>query len=329
MKGRRNKLGKRVYFKHGAWYYVDYQRKWHRLGKTEAEAYQALSTLFVAGDKTMSAVFNRYEIETMPELRKRGELADATVQMRKGHLKNLRRSFGMLIPARIRPKDIAAYHDARAGQSLIQSNRELSTLSVVFDFAIRWGYLDRNPCENIRKHREHPRDRYVEDWEVTKVIRHARQRYPYIPRIMAMMLITGQDKRSVILLERHQIKKDGIEFRRHKTGKRILVEWTPTMRRIVKEALREHQKVKNIRVFLNARGSPLTLTGFESAWGKVMRKLVERGVLEQPFRPHDLRAKNYSDQDNWRLLGHSARATADRHYKRTAWRVRADDVSRF
>jgi hypothetical protein len=62
-------LPARIYFKHGAFYYVTLpERKWIRLGKTEFEMYAALSKIKVldAGKGTILEYFVRYENEIIP-----------------------------------------------------------------------------------------------------------------------------------------------------------------------------------------------------------------------------------------------------------------------
>lgn len=93
------------------------------------------------------------------------------------------------------------------------------------------------------------------------------------------------------------IKQDGIEFCRHRAGKRILVEWPPDAPHRERSCSRASAGQEHSHLPQRPRFS-LAPIGFESAWGKVMRMLVERSVLEKPLRLLDPRAKAYADHDH-------------------------------
>ena len=105
-------LPARVYLKHGAYYYVTLpERKWIRLGKTEAEMYAALAKIksIDAGSGTMAEYFDRYAKEVIPTKAPRTQLDNHS------EIKNLKQAFGKMLPENIKPKHIYAYMDARGG----------------------------------------------------------------------------------------------------------------------------------------------------------------------------------------------------------------------
>src|ERR1700756_2135416 len=64
-------LPRRVYFKHGRYWFVDCDGKWHNLGRTEGDMYRELGKFAdrrQASLTTMSAVFDRYLLERLPLL---------------------------------------------------------------------------------------------------------------------------------------------------------------------------------------------------------------------------------------------------------------------
>jgi hypothetical protein len=78
--GRRRKrdthLPERVYFKHGAHYYVNPATgKWENLGKTLADMYRAYAKIVdvSANTRTMNDVFDRYSREELPKLAERAQ----------------------------------------------------------------------------------------------------------------------------------------------------------------------------------------------------------------------------------------------------------------
>lgn len=125
--------------------------KWIRLGKTEAEAYKALSDLR-APNRNMLAIFERYERERLPKK------AKATQDGQRRQLSNLKSTFGHMEPHKVRPAHIAAFHDALGQTAPVSANRHLALLSDVFKFALRIGAVDLNPCRCLGRHEECPRD---------------------------------------------------------------------------------------------------------------------------------------------------------------------------
>lgn len=65
----------------------------------------------------------------------------------------------------IRPMHITKYLDIRGIKAPIRANREISLLSHIFSYAMRWGQIDRNACLGVAKHPEKGRDRYISDQE--------------------------------------------------------------------------------------------------------------------------------------------------------------------
>jgi len=136
------------------------------------------------------------------------------------------------------------------------------------------------------------------------------------------MAITAQPKADVIAMQRSQLLEEGIEYKRHKTGKKLLIEWSPALRETIDLALIMHGNAIFPHVFVNSKHDPLTCAGFNTAWGKLQRELVRNGSLQRRFRPHDLRAKAGSDSDNHLLLGHADPRLFQRVYMRIAEHVK-------
>jgi hypothetical protein len=61
-------LARRVYQKHGAYFFVDHKQKWHRLGTSLGEAYRALAgfVLEERSIRTMNDLCDRYQREVLP-----------------------------------------------------------------------------------------------------------------------------------------------------------------------------------------------------------------------------------------------------------------------
>lgn len=313
---RKNGLPRRVYKKHGAFYYVTLDRKWIRLGKTEAEMYRALAKLsdVNAGIGTMGEYFDRYKKEVIPAKSER------TQEDNNREIINLIRAFGHMHPEKIKPKHVYAYMDKRGETSKVRANREKSLLSNVFSYMIRWGVVEVNPCKGVQNFTEKPRDRYVEDWEYWAVYDLASM---VMKAAMEITVTTGIRQGDILKLKLSDIKPEGLPVKQSKTGKKQIFEITPALKNAIDMAKSHPRQADSLYIIANEKGQPYTSSGFKSNWQRLMNNAMKRGVIHERFTFHDLRAKAGSDHDNaQRLLGHQSPATTKRVYERKPDKVK-------
>ncbi len=106
--------------------------------------------------RIMKAIFDRYERDVIPKK------AERTQKDNLAELRQLRPFFNDAPIDAITPALVAQYRDARTAK--VRANRELATLSHVFNLAREWGLTTReNPCQGVRKNKEAPRDFYAND----------------------------------------------------------------------------------------------------------------------------------------------------------------------
>src|SRR5882672_5594111 len=199
-------LPRRVYLKHGRYWYVDRVNKWHDLGTTASEMYRALAGRAEsrAPASTLNAVFDRYLLEKLPQL------APRTQRDYQGYIQNLRLVFGTAPPDAVTAGHVFDYRNKRAEKSVVQANREKSCLSAVFTAAVEWRIVKENPCRQVPKLEEPPRDRYVTDTEFTSVYRLAS---PMLQCAMDLATLTGQREGDLLRLSRSQLAEEGVVFR--------------------------------------------------------------------------------------------------------------------
>lgn len=303
------KLPTRVYEKHGAFYFVTLERRWIRLGKTKAEMYQKLAVM--EGEVrygTMDALISRYLSEVTP-----GK-AEASRKKDQQHAKALRDWCGLESPLNITPADVARY--LRKATMKVQANRQKALLSHIFTMAMEWGDLTTNPCKGVRRNPEKPRTRYPEDWEVMTVWKHASQRLRWL---MALAYMTGQRQGDLLSLKESSLRKEGLFFEQAKTGARLIVEYSPSLRIVLTQmaAARRELIVRPLDcpLFHGRHGKPWK--GAATEWQRVMLKLG----LNPRFHFHDLRAKSESDSSGTGRLGHLS-DTARRVYQRLPKKVK-------
>ena len=96
-------------------------------------------------------------------------------------------------------RDIDVWH--KSIKAHYAANRCLALMSTIFNQAIDWEYCEENPCRRVRRHRERPRDKYVErkDYPYFKMIVE-KEREPY-PSIIKLIIMTGLRKDEALSLK--------------------------------------------------------------------------------------------------------------------------------
>lgn len=318
MMGRKRKhrldLPERVYFNHGAYYFVPKSGEWIWLGKEWNQNAKTRYTKFssVQEDGKMSVIMTRYMEEVAPTKALR------TLKNNEREIEPLKIAFGHMEPQEITPTYIYQYMDARPP---IAGNREVALLSSVFKFAIRKGLASENPCRYVSRNPEKPRDRHVEKSEYDTVYNLAPA---FIQCAMEIARQTGLRLSDILKLnERDHVKQDGLYVQTGKTGKKLLFEWTDELRGLVERCRGLRGPVRGLQLYLisNQEGHRYTLFGFSTMWQKMMKKAMLAGVSRFQFR--DIRSVAADQSENpTELLGHNDPKVTNRIYRRAPRRVK-------
>lgn len=326
--GRRRKsnfsLPPRMYLKHGAYYYVSRENKWTRLSEDKAHAFakwaeiegetprESGSAKPITG--SVQALIEKYLIEIAPKK------AKATYQGNLAEAKNLQEVFGNMLVLEVRPTHIAKYLDIRGIKAPIRANREISLLSHMFSYAMRWGMIDRNPCIGVAKHPEKGRDRYItdEEFEAVKLIASE-----LIATVMDFAYITALRKGDILSLRLDQITDEGIWIKQSKTGAKQLYEWSKGLNEVVTRARQIKRPIRGLYLFCTRQGQPYSDTGFKAMWNRVQVKWADQGG--QRFTFHDIRAKALTDakrlgMDAQSLAGHATAAMTEHYIKQREYK---------
>jgi integrase len=309
-------LPRRVYHRHGAYFYAAPDGRWHRLAADYPAALRTLATMVKSDNPpvTVDTLIAKYEVDVL------AKQAERTRQTRAQEFRQVRAVFGKMHPADIEPSDVFRFWLDR-GQ-IEQAKHEIRALSAVMTFGRNIGaYKHPNPCFGLRLPESKARERYVTDAEFLL----ARDRAPaMIGHAMDLALVGGLDQGTIRQLERRHITDAGLRFTRGKTGEEQLIDWNDELRLVVAAALRESPQVRRF-VICTRRGQPFSLSGFQSAWQRLMAKVEQDGGTKFTF--HDLRAKSASDSDSDEearaRLGHQDVRTTVRHYRRLPKRATA------
>lgn len=320
--GRKRKhdkhLPRRMYKRGASFYFVHPSGEWEPLGRDYGEALQKWARL--AGDsqtyRTLNAVFDRYDAEVIPTKALR------TQQTNRAELAWLRKVFGEMPPDAVAETHIYKYLDDRKNprtgkKSPIRASREIALLSHVYSKAIRWGAAKRNPCLRIEKHKSKPRERDVTAAEFWAVCRLAREKGLHGIRVaMHLARITGIREGNQVSATLDDFVEEGLFVQANKRGKPRIFRWTPGLRRIHRMALALKRRVDR-NLVLNRSGKAYTEDGLRSTWHKLQAEAVARGLIEERYWVHDLRAMaNAESKDGTKLLGHTNPNTTRKHYQR-------------
>jgi site-specific recombinase XerD len=233
----------------------------------------------------------------------------------------------------------------KAGRPVpVAANRHAACLSAAFRWAKSEGMTTYNPCAGVARNAEEPRSREPRPWEVECLRAIAGTlASPLMGLLMDYEAITGWRVSDVLNLDRRQCTAEGIRLKQGKRGKRQMWSWSDELRRIVREALELPGAARAARlargdarvlqghfplepIFPSRNGRPLTLSGFESNWQRLV-ELTNAALAEcevplaiEDLHFHDLRSKAGDDAaaagfDIADFLGND-RAVAERHYAR-------------
>ncbi|BCM23821.1 integrase [Methyloradius palustris] len=308
-----------MHVKHGAYYFVGRDKKWIRLSEDKALALSKWAEL--EGETpippnqekpikgSVGELITRYMIEIAPRK------AASTYQGNKMEAENLKKVFAKFQARAVLPTHIAKYLDTRGQKSTVRANREISLLSHIFSYGMRWGAVNSNPCIGVAKHKEKGRDRYIMDAEFEGVKSIAGE---LIATVMDFAYITALRKGDILTLKLEQITDEGIWVKQNKTGAKQLYEWSPGLTDVVARAKALKRPIRGLYLFCTRQGLPYSDSGFKAMWHRVQVKWAEQGGNRFTF--HDIRAKALTDAkglglDAQSLAGHSSAAMTEHYIK--------------
>lgn len=250
-------------------------------------------------------------------------------------------------PRDVTPADIYEYLDLRSVKRRVESkingkkhvtmkgghvaaNRDLALLSSIFSFAIRKGVVDYNPCKDVEKYSETPRDKYIENWEFHAVYRVSP---PILRYILAFAYLTGQRVGDILKIKETDMSDRGIFIVENKSlsvvlkrkAKKKIILWSSLLIRVVNRARCLRPVVTSEYVFCKEDGDRYTYAGLRSMFERATERAIAKGALKEKFNLHDIKAKTYSDEEDktksMQRAGHTSHKMA-RVYDRKTKEIR-------
>lgn len=274
--------------------YLTYERKYINLGHDRGEAIRKVLQMErrAPNSGTVSEMVSEYlESTTFAELSQRTQ--DDYI----GYSKHILRVFGEMTVSDIEPPDIARYLRKERKDAPVQANREKSFLSSAFQFGIEHGYARTNPCRDVRRNKEKPRNRCPswEDIESFAATAKAKGPSSHIIGLMAKFeALTGRRRAEFRELRKSDLTDSGIriafsKIRAGEADRSGLIAWTPALRQLLAEVAAIERSADSVFVFTTRRGQPYSESGFKAMWAKIMADWMQLPGSVR-FTSHDLRA---------------------------------------
>lgn len=310
----RSDLPRRVYEKHGAYYYVTTAAKWIKLCRVSEglpAMYRALARLTdqEANSQRMPAVISRW-LES-----KRADWSEGHAEDQDRIAKHMARRFADFRPDQVDTPACAQYLRALAGKPRTH-NQHQSMLRQVLAFAAVEGLREgHNPVDNIPPKKQPQRIRVVTDDEIEAMKKSAMlqsRNGEALVRMIDLAVITGQRIGDIIRIRWQDVTDQGIVIVQGKgQGRvRLLIEWSPALRAVVNECAKGTEKIGHL--LKTQTGTGYRYAGIRSAWD---RAAARAGI--EDLHIHDLRGRSGVDaleaagQDikaAQKLLGHTSEA---------------------
>jgi integrase len=311
-------LPRRMYAKHGAYWFVDKANKWHKLDSDYSAALKRYAALVdTSGSDRIDLLIARYENEVLPK-----RAAD-TAKGRKKEFKKIRAVFGQMQPRDLKAAHAWSYFQKRGANQA--ARHEIRALSAVMGWAVKWGAVDVNPLLNVGFPTFKPRDRYVTDDEFVAVRDVAP---PMVRHAMNIALITAARQKDILRLDRKQVAAGLLQVQQSKTGKKIDYPVAGSLEENIEAALKIAPQVRQF-IIVNRMGKPYSRDGFQTQWKRAVTKAFPNKADRFTF--HDIRAKSLSDAktlEEARIrAGHSDPKITQEIYRRRADVATVQDIA--
>lgn len=302
-------IPKGIHVKNGRYYRV-HRHKWIGLTRVDdgLRALRAalLETPLEAEPRTIGELLSRYLAEAEITERTRDEY-------RRICEARLLHHFGRMPIVALTQVHVAKYLEKRKRDGHgVMGNRERAVLSSAYQFGLRKGWAQWNPCQGVRRNKERPRKRYVENAEFLTAFEAAPEP---LQDFLAIGLLGGVRQGDLRKIKRSDLTPEGIIVVEGKTelttGKTRLIEWSDALRFFARRALDRQERVAargaDSKKHRRARpASEFLLTNkFNEPWTESAIQSALKRLPRSDWHFHDLRAKAASDAGH-NILGHGA-----------------------
>lgn len=228
---------------------------------------------------------------------------------------------GLLQADRLRTHHLQRLVDRIAGEGTpTKAAKVLRYARLLFSWGLRRGLVRQNPGKGLEAPEERRRQRLPAQqaylallaYAVDGAARTARSKgshAPYLPLVMELGYLCRLRGIETLNLTEAQETPDGIRTNRRKGSRDNVVAWSPRLRAVWNSALAYRRDIianttrlhplrpEDRYLILAENGEPLTRSGLDSAWQRLVRAAIADGVItaEERFSLHDLKRKGGTD----------------------------------
>jgi uncharacterized protein (TIGR02391 family) len=236
---------------------------------------------------TVKDMLERFKKERLPHLKA------TTKENYTKHCDVLRRHFGRKNVRALKRADLDAFLDVPTGK--INRERSITVLSSAMSAAVKWKWIDVNPCLHIERHKTKLPIRQVseEDYVALKGLALKAYGAPLAARVSLVMDLvrnTGRSQNDILELRWAQVDESaGTILFRHPQPKaikaKILVPITPAVKALLGQAERISNGRKDF-VIVTKSGEPYSKFGFRTTYQRLLSKWDKTGRDRITF--HDI-----------------------------------------
>ncbi|CAB4121804.1 INT_Rci_Hp1_C domain containing protein [uncultured Caudovirales phage] len=172
---------------------------------------------------TMADLWAQYETKWLPRKKPRSQDEDRTIW--RLHIKP---QLGDLLVAEIRPREIAAVHEAMIATPY-RANATMRLLSKMMNLAKQWEWREGDNPVRVEKYAEHKRKRVPSVDEIRRVIDALPKSDPYLRGLIELLIYTGARLREIMHCRRDWIHEGAIHLPDSKTGEKVIFLSAPAL----------------------------------------------------------------------------------------------------
>lgn len=239
---------------------------------------------------------------------------------------NLTKFFGAMQPSSLKTLYGYKYLDMRARDGApAKANKELSLMSTICHYAVRWGLIEANPFTDMMQNKTEKTVRTTSRSQIVRFYLWS-LRQPAGVRIFGcaamFTYLTGFRAAEVRPFHATGLTQDGVRVisAKRKMGEEEVSkmrEWSPRLRAVVKRAEQTHA-VKRLYLFANTKGTPYTRSGWGSLWtdamyswiasfdSQVATQLAAKQEWEARYRAAYKEGKKLEEFAGYKITEHSA-----------------------
>lgn len=226
-------------------------------------------------------------------------------------------TFGKLEVRRLVPAHIQRIVDRLENEGTpTKANKVLRYLRMLFRWGVNRGLCPHNPAQGVEAAQERRRQRLPATDTYTALLAFAQARgalkahtegsvAPYLWLVMELGYLCRLRGVETVTLTEANATPEGVHTNRRKRSRDSLVEWSPRLRAAWDAALALRQatlrrlkrpemlRVEDRALFLSQGGEPLSKSGLDTAWQRLIKLAIKEEVIgaEQRFSLHDLKRK--------------------------------------